>query len=217
MITRLPSWRAAGVLVVALGVAGACGGSSDDDDDSAGSGGAGGTSGKGSGGTGGWGGGGNEGGGGSGGTTSNPGTIDSIWKQVEAEVMTFNTTGGVPMQATVELPALFPVPDTDAEIEIYQAIRGSVLHTYAHVDGAPSYYLVKTALTSSGSVYLHTLGIMSGIYELEDGVLTFSATLAYGSSFATSKTRFEAYSGDFPPPDWPAEVVELDLTTGGAP
>jgi hypothetical protein len=37
------------------------------------------------------------------------------------------------------------------------SIRDGVLHTYAHVDGTPSYYLVKTARMSSGGIYFYTL------------------------------------------------------------
>lgn len=216
--------RAFGALILALGVTVACGGDdSSDEDDGGASGesnaGRGGSATGGRSGSGGTSGGGNEAGEASGGSLNSPsGSFGSIWKQSQAEVMTFSVSGGgLPTEATVDLPALYPVPETDAEVEMYQSIRDGVLLTYAHVVDAPSYYLVKSPVTALDDSYYLALGTMSGIYTLEDGVLTFATQFSTSVAFGTSTTRFEPYTGDFPPPDWPSEVVELDLTTGGAP
>lgn len=214
--------RALGALILALGVTVACGGDdSSDDDGGAGESNAGRGGGSGLGGSSGRGGssgGGNEAGEAAGGSMNGPsGSFDSIWKQSRAEVMTFSLTSGTPTEATVDLPTLYPVPETDAEVEMYQSIRDGVLLTYAYVVDAPSYYLVKSPVTALDDSYYLALGTMSGIYTVEDGVLTFATTFSTSVAVGSSTTRYEPYTGDFPPPDWPTEMVELDLTTGGAP
>jgi hypothetical protein len=220
MRTPFSSRLAFGALVVALSVTVACGGDDSSDDGDGGASGEGNSAGRGgSSGRGGTSGGGNEAGEGSGGSMSSAkGTFDSVWKQSQAEVTTFSLTGGgVPTEATVNLPALYPVPDTDSEVEMYQAFRDGMLFTYAHVVDTPSYYLVKSPVTAVDDGYYLSLGLISGLYTLEDGVLTFSTQFSTSTAVGMSTSRFEPYTGDFPPPDWPSEMVELDLSTEGAP
>jgi len=155
-----------------------------------------------------------------GGSDSGPGTgeLGSIWKQRTAELLVFSTTGtGIPTQANVELPDLYPVPEQDAEVEMYTSIQDGTLLTYAFVHGADSYYLVKSPLLGSDDTYQFQLGSMSGIYTLEDGVLKRMSTSSNETSVTTMTTIYEPYSGDFPPDSWPTEEVVLDMTTGGAP
>jgi hypothetical protein len=167
-------------------------------------------------------GGGNEGGAESGGSTSTAtGSFDSIWKQTKADVLAFDGAGtAIPKQVTVDVPGLYSVPyeDASADVEVYQSIQNGVLITYARPAGASSYYRIKSALAGAGGIYTYSLGSkFSGIYQLVNGVLTFSASFSFGTLVGTSTAHFEKYTGDFPPATWPSDVVELDLTTGGAP
>lgn len=155
-----------------------------------------------------------------GGSNSGPGTgeLGSIWKQRTAELLAFDTSGtGIPTQANVELPDLYPVPETDSEVEMYTSIQDGQLLTYAFVHGTDSYYLVKSPLLGSDDTYQFQLGSMSGIYTLEDGVLKRMSTSATETTLTTMTTIYEPYSGDFPPESWPTKEVVLDMTTGGAP
>jgi hypothetical protein len=154
-----------------------------------------------------------------GGSSSGPGTgeLGSIWKQSTAELLVFGTDTGIPTQANVELPDLYPVPETDAEVEMYTSIQDGQLLTYAFVHGADSYYLVKSTLLGSDDTYQFQLGSMSGIYTLEDGVLKRMSTSSTETTVTTMTTIYEPYSGDFPPESWPTKEVVLDMTSGGAP
>ena len=155
-----------------------------------------------------------------GGSDSGPGSgeLGSIWKQKTAELLVFDATGsGFPTQANVELPDLYPVPEHDAEVEMYTSIQDGVLLTYAFVHGADSYYLVKSPLLGSVDTYQFQLGSMSGVYTLEDGVLKRLSTSSSETTVTTTTTIYEPYSGDFPPESWPTKEVVLDMTTGGAP
>ena len=167
-------------------------------------------------------GGGNEGGAESGGGTSTgPGTFDSIWKQATADVLTFDSaTATIPKQVTVDIPGLYSVPDPDAgvDVEVYQSLQSGALIPYAHAADATSYYRIKSPLAGAGGIYSYSIGSkFSGIFQLTDGVLTFTASFNVGTVVGSSTTHFEKVTGDFPPASWPSSVVELDLTTGGAP
>jgi hypothetical protein len=212
--------RALGALFATLAMANACG----SDQPAAGSRGTGGASGavaNGSGGTGAVGAG-NEGGADSGGSTSStPGTFDSIWKQASSDVLALDTAStSIPKQATVSVPGLYSVPDADMDddVEVYQSIQNDELFTYAYVSGAQSHYLIKSPLSGAGGIYSYALGSkFSGIFQLQNGILTFIASFSVGTLVGSTTTRYEKFVGDFPPPAWPSEEVVLDLTTGGAP
>lgn len=146
------------------------------------------------------------------------GELGSIWKQRTAELLVFDAASpALPTEANVELPDLYPVPETDAEVEMYTSIQDGQLLTYAFVHGADSYFLVKSSLVGSEEAYQFQLGSMSGIYTLEDGLLKRLSTSATATTVTTMTTIYEPYSGDFPPESWPTKEVVLDMTTGGAP
>lgn len=156
-----------------------------------------------------------------GGTDSGPGTgtFGAIWKQTKSEVLAFDSAnGGLPEQAEVKIPDLYPVWETDADAEMYTTFKDDQLWLYAFVQGSASYYLVKTAAQAAGDdVITFQLASMSGIYTLSEGVLTRTSTNATGTLLASSTTTYEPYTDAFPPEGWPSEEVVLDLTTGGAP
>jgi hypothetical protein len=252
MAEWLSPGRAFGALLAALSVASACGGGSSTDAGKTGTGGSAGVAGKGNGGSSGEGetagapteggrggtldsaggnadsgngvaGSGNESGGESGGSTSSaPGTLDSIWKRTQADVLVFDSAKptAIPQQVTVDVPGIISVPDADTsdDVEVYESIQNDVLITYAHVSGASSYYLIKKALSGASGVYSYSLdSTLSGIFQLQNGSLTFTASFSMGTVTGTTTTHYDQYTGTFPPPAWPNTVVTLDLTSGGAP
>jgi hypothetical protein len=239
MAVWLTSGRALGALVVGLSVASACGGGDSTNRGKTGTGGSAGVAAKGNGASSGQaetggtadnaGGNGDTGNGGSpasgesgGSTSSAPGTLDSIWKRAKADVFVFDSANPttIPQQVTVDVPGIISVPDADANdnVEVYESIQNDTLLTYAHVSGAPSYYLIKMALSGASGVYSYSLDSkLSGIYELQNGLLTFTASFNLGTVTGTSTTHYAQYTGKFPPSAWPKTVVTLDLTTGGAP
>lgn len=204
------SARAVTVVVCALSLAVACGSGSSKKAQP----GAGGAAEGGSGSTG-------QGDGPSGGTDSaaGPGSFGSIWKQTKSEVLAFDpTNGGIPEQAEVKIPAVYPVWETDTDAEVYTTFKDDQLWLYAFVQGNASYFLVKTAAQAAGDdIITYQLASMSGIYQLSEGVLTRTATLTNGSLLASTTTTYEPYTDTFPPESWPTDEVVLDLTTGGAP
>jgi hypothetical protein len=162
---------------------------------------------------------GNTGSGNTGGNTSaENGEFGSIWKQLKSEVLVYDTeSGGLPKNHELDMPALYPVPETDREVEMYVSIKDDQLVTYAFVQGTTSYYVVKSELLGSADdgYAFSELG-HSGNYLIDDGVLMRTDTFGSNTSFATTQTTYQKYTGDFPPQDWPTEVVELDLTKEGA-
>jgi len=150
---------------------------------------------------------------------SGPGTFGSIWKQTKSEVLAFDpASGGIPAQAEVKIPALYPVWETDADAEMYTTFKDDQLWLYAFVQGSSSYFLVKAAAqTAADDVVTFQLASMSGIYSLSDGVLTRMSTNTNGTLLTSTTTTYEPYTDAFPPEGWPSEEVVLDLTTGGAP
>lgn len=147
------------------------------------------------------------------------GTSSSIWKQTKSEILAFDSAnGGLPTQGQVKIPDVYPVWETDAEAEIYTTFKDDQLWLYAFVQGSESYYLVKTAAPAAGDdVRTYQLASMSGIFTLEDGVLTRVSTHLNGTLLASVSTTYEPYTDTFPPDGWPSEEVVLDLTAGGAP
>ena len=156
-----------------------------------------------------------------GGTTSGSGTgtFGSIWKQTKSEVLAFDTANtGIPEQATVKIPALYPVWETATDAEMYTTFKDDQLWLYAFVQGSSSYFLVKAAAqVAADDVVTFQLASMSGIYTLNEGVLTRTSTNANGTLLASTTTTYEPYTDAFPPEGWPTKEVVLDLTTGGAP
>jgi hypothetical protein len=149
---------------------------------------------------------------------SGTGTLSSIWKQTQSEILAFDATnGGIPELAEVKIPELYPVWETDAGAEVYTTFKDDQLWLYAFVQGSPSYYLVKTATQpAADGIVTFQLASMSGIYTLDEGVLTRSSTFTSGNLLASSTTTYEPYTDAFPPEGWPSEEVVLDLTAGGA-
>jgi hypothetical protein len=149
---------------------------------------------------------------------SGTGTFGSIWKQTKSEVLAFDSAnGGIPKQAEVKIPALYPVWETDTDAEMYTTFKDDQLWLYAFVQGSSSYFLVKTAaLVAAEDVITFQLATMSGIYTLSEGVLTRTSTNINGTLLASTTTTYEPYTDAFPPEGWPSQEVVLDLTTGGA-
>jgi len=202
--------RAVTVLVCALSLAVACGGS-DSKKAQPGAGGdaEGGSTGQG-----------NSPGNGPGGGTdsgSGPGTFGSIWKQTKSEILAFDSANaGIPQQAEVKIPDVYPVWETDTDAEMYTTFKDDQLWLYAFVQGNPSYFLVKVAAQAAGDdIVTYQLATMSGIYQLSEGVLTRTSTNTNGTLLTSTTTTYEPYTDAFPPESWPSEEVVLDLTTGG--
>ena len=147
------------------------------------------------------------------------GTLGSIWKQTKSEVLAFDSANaGIPKQAAVKIPAVYPVWETDTDAEMYTTFKDDQLWLYAFVQGSSSYFLVKAATIAGGDdVVMFQLATMSGIYTLDEGVLTRTSTSTNGTLLTSSTTTYEPYTEAFPPEGWPSEEVVLDLTTGGAP
>jgi hypothetical protein len=124
-----------------------------------------------------------------GGTDSGPrtGTLGSIWKQTKSEVLAFDTANsGIPAQAEVTIPALYPVWETDTDAEMYTTFKDDQLWLYAFVQGSSRYFLVKTAtLAAAEDVVMFQLATMSGIYSLSEGVLTRTSTNTSGTILAS--------------------------------
>ena len=150
---------------------------------------------------------------------SKTGTFGSIWKQTKSEVLAFDSAnGGIPQQADVKIPALYPVWETDTDAEMYTTFKDDQLWLYAFVQGNSRYFLVKVeALAAADDVVTFQLASMSGIYTLSEGVLTRTSTSVHSKLLASTTTTYTPYTGAFPPEGWPSEEVVLDLTTGGAP
>ena len=159
------------------------------------------------------GGGGDTSSGGSGGSggSSTPGDFSSVWQADSVELLLYDATGGIESQ-TVEMPAKVESPVDGREVEFYVTFEGEQRITYAYTEGDPAYYrLLETAISVSGDFYAVQSEEGSHSYSLEDGKLTEITQQSFGSAWTAFTTTTYKKVEDFPPSDWPSEVVDHEV------
>jgi hypothetical protein len=153
--------------------------------------------------------------GGQGNGPQSPGDFNSIWRPASAEHRVLDTatpTEGETVNVDVPKRVQVNFPDIDQEVEFFQQFVDDQMITFAYpVDGEVYYRITRSAMQAD-EAYIVTSGSAQNIFQIEDGVLTQMSTLAQGTQLVFTTTTFQKYEGDFPPADWPTEVVEMDTT-----
>jgi hypothetical protein len=155
----------------------------------------------------------------SGGTDSGgpgePGDFGAIWRRASAELTLIDATNPAATKSiNLDIPNKVTHDEYETDVELFEQIKDDQLIVYAHYEDAEIYYRVVTPLQKADDTYILQSGAgLSGMYSLEDGVLKLSQTQATETKVVLSETLYENYAGDFPPADWPTEVVELEGAT----
>ncbi len=153
--------------------------------------------------------------GGQGNGSQNPGDFSSVWRPASAEHNVLDTTMPTAGKTfSVDVPKRVQVnfPDIDQEVEFFQQFVDDQLIIFAFpVDGEVYYRITRSAMQADDA-YVVSSGSQQSIYQLEDGALTQTSTVAQGTQLVFTTTTFQKYESDFPPADWPTEVVEIDMT-----
>lgn len=153
--------------------------------------------------------------GGQGSGPQNPGDFSSVWRPASAEHNVLDTTmptAGKTFSVDVPERVQINFPDIDQEVEFFQQFVDDQLIIFAYpVDGEVYYRLTRSAMQADDA-YIVSSGSAQNLFQIEDGVLTQTSTVAQGTQLVFTTTTFRKYEGDFPPADWPTEVVEMDMT-----
>jgi hypothetical protein len=93
---------------------------------------------------------------------------------------------------------------------VFEQIVDDELVVYAHYDDSEVYFRLRVPLTALDDGYYRTSNSGSTAnYTLEDGQLKMMQTLASGTVAIIETTYYVAYTDEFPPADWPSEVVDV--------
>ncbi len=152
----------------------------------------------------------------SGGTDSagpgEPGEFGSIWRRATAEltvVDAMNPTATV--NAKVDIPNKVTHEEYETDVELFEQIEDDELILYAHYDDAEVYLRVVYPLMKDDDSYvLQSSSGATGLYSLEEGVLKLTQTLTSDMTLVLSESHYQKYTGDFPPADWPTDLLELE-------
>jgi hypothetical protein len=147
------------------------------------------------------------------------GDFDSIWRRSSAEVAALGTSVPSAVREThLELPAKFEHPEYGTEVETFEQIKGDALIVYAHFDDSEVYHRLHFPLMGAGGSFTWIGKNATGVYELHDGALRLTMTQQTNTAVIMTTTHYEPYTGDFPPPDWPTEAVDVERSDrAGAP
>lgn len=147
-------------------------------------------------------------------STSGSGTFEDVWEFQKTEVTYFDITdpGASGDAQTIEFPSTFAAPDDGREVEIYVQFQGDQLITYAHYVGDESgYYRLTQPAFLSEETYIVSLPQSVESYTIESGQLSaFKSATNTTSALVSFRTTYKKYEGDFPPSDWPSNVVAYD-------
>jgi hypothetical protein len=143
------------------------------------------------------------------------GDFASIWRRSSAELTLIDAANPVATKSiNLDIPAKVTHDEYATDVELFEQIKDEQLIVYAHYEDAEIYYRVVTPLQKADDTYiLQSSAGLSGMYSLQDGALKLSQTQATEAKVVLSETLYEIYAGDFPPADWPTEVVELEGAT----
>jgi hypothetical protein len=147
------------------------------------------------------------------------GDFDSIWRRSSAEVAAVSTSAPVGVREThLELPAKIEHPEYGTDVEIFEQIQGDALIVYAHFDESEVYHRLHFPLMGAGGSFTWIGKNATGVYELNDGALRLTMTQQTNTAVIMTTTHYEPYTGDFPPPAWPTEAVDVERSDrAGAP
>ena len=82
-------------------------------------------------------------------------------------------------------------------------------------DGSQVYFRLRLPMMALDDGYYRTSSSgNTANYSLEDGNLKMMQTQASGTLAVISTTYYVKYTGEFPPPDWPSEVVDVARVEG---
>jgi len=148
------------------------------------------------------------------------GNFDSVWHASNGTVAVVPVNGAFPKEVDVDLPDKIMHPDYETDVEIFEQLQGETLVVFAHFDGSEVYHRLRFPLTSFGTsslTWITTSGA-SAVYSLESGRLKRTMTQQTETEIMLSTTYYDAYSGDFPPEDWPSKVLDVEPSNkAGAP
>lgn len=143
------------------------------------------------------------------------GDFSAVWQAESAELMLFDAANPHDFESrTIEMPAKVQGPGDGPEVELYVQFEGEYRITYAYTEGDSAYYrLLEPALSADDFYSVQSAdGLHS--YSIEDGKLTGTAQQAFGSAWSAFVTTTYKKVDEFPPSDWPNEVVSYEV--GGA-
>jgi hypothetical protein len=139
------------------------------------------------------------------------GDLASVWRQATGQISVLDSQApGPPEIIDFDIPATVTDPQYDAEVELFQQLKDEQLVLYAHYGDADVYYRVTRPATESDGGFVVDDASSVSVFTLDDGVLTQQQTRSIGSKVVFATITFQKYDADFPPADWPSEVVELD-------
>ena len=143
--------------------------------------------------------------------TTTTGDFSAIWQQKSAKVqLTDSDAPAVPQLGTVQLPSKVTYEEYGEDLEIFEQLTADQLVVYANAGGSAYYRVTRPALKSKDTYSLID-GSNVMLFEIKAGVLEETQIRTLGSKAAFTTVTFEKYAGDFPPADWPTDVVEIDL------
>lgn len=147
---------------------------------------------------------------------STPGDFSSVWQAESAEMMFFDPQNPAGLEThTLDIPAKVEGPGDGREVELYLRFEGEQLITYAYSDGDPVYYRFSRPAIAADDFYSVSSDEALHSYTIEDGKLLDTAQQSFGAVWgAFTTTTYRKVDGEFPPNDWPDQVVSYEL--GGA-
>jgi hypothetical protein len=144
--------------------------------------------------------------------TPTPGDFSAFWRQKSAKVqLTDPNVPAAPQMGTVQLPSKVTYAEYDQDLEIFEQLKDDQLVIYANAGGSAYYRVTRPALKGKDTYSLLDGGNLT-FFEIKAGVLQETQIRTFGSKAAVTTITFEKYADDFPPADWPADVIETDLT-----
>lgn len=141
-----------------------------------------------------------------------PGDFGSIWRRVSAEVLTIEAGSGtgVPETSEIEFPAKVTDAQYETDVEVFEQLKDGELIVYAHYDDSQVYFRLRLPAQRLEDGYYRTSSDGStSSYTLEDGALKLMQTQGSGTLAVITTTYYAKYEQDFPPADWPSEVVDV--------
>jgi hypothetical protein len=149
------------------------------------------------------------------GGSGEPGDFGSIWRRERAELTLIDAMSPAATKSIeLDIPNKVTHDEYETDVELFEQIKDDQLIVYAHYDDSEIYYRVVSPLQQADDSYiLQSSAGLSGMYSIEEGALKLSQTQATETQVVLSETFYENYTGDFPPADWPTEVVELEGAT----